>query len=235
MIDIKVIKNILSPETDNLISTDDFITQEIVLLLRQGKKSRIDKCFKPIPNKHPLPKFTVEVFCKHCGSHEIELMSKAALLNYICNVENTYCCDACRKKDEEEIKKQQAIVIEERAKEQATVTQQFIEKFLKSVEETRISIGSIRAAWNGVDWDIISKHIRKMQYSDFLNTAYWKNISFEVKSRAGFKCQLCGKGGSLNVHHRDYSIHGDELHNISDLTCLCADCHAKIHGKYKKE
>ena len=46
--------------------------------------------------------------------------------------------------------------------------------------------------------------------------------------KAGFKCQLCGRKGDLNVHHNTYNSRGNE--NLKDLIVLCKDCHTKFHN-----
>ena len=77
------------------------------------------------------------------------------------------------------------------------------------------------------------QYIRSMKYADFLLTPYWKEISSRVKMRRNNRCQLCGSTKGLEVHHSDYSIHGDEINNIDKLTVLCHKCHAKFHDKMK--
>lgn len=69
----------------------------------------------------------------------------------------------------------------------------------------------------------------KMDYYDFLQTPYWNAVSAQVKKRNNYKCQLCGKQGTLNVHHPDYSFHGYETENINKLLCLCDKCHNNYH------
>lgn len=35
----------------------------------------------------------------------------------------------------------------------------------------------------------------------------------------------------LDLHHKTYEHHGDELEHLDDLEFLCRDCHAYRHGK----
>lgn len=73
-------------------------------------------------------------------------------------------------------------------------------------------------------------HILKMKYSDFLETFYWRAVSLHVKDEAGRTCSICGqRGGYLDVHHNTYQHHGDEMNHLEDLTCVCRECHKKIH------
>lgn len=70
-----------------------------------------------------------------------------------------------------------------------------------------------------------------MKYHDYLQTDYWKEVTKSVKSRAGWKCQLCNSPHDLNAHHRTYENRGNELNHLEDLICLCRRCHAMFHGK----
>ena len=51
----------------------------------------------------------------------------------------------------------------------------------------------------------------------------------------GMRCQLCNQTESLQVHHRDYSIHGKEHVSLNDLTVLCGFCHGVFHGHLPPE
>lgn len=79
--------------------------------------------------------------------------------------------------------------------------------------------------------DISKERISNMDYADFLKTPYWKAIALYVKEKAGKKCSVCGATKTLEVHHLTYDNHGDELHHLDDLTCICRKCHEKLHSK----
>ncbi len=81
----------------------------------------------------------------------------------------------------------------------------------------------------------IRNYIKKTPYSDFLKTPYWKTLSYKAKKKAGFKCVVCDSTENLQAHHKRYDNHGDIIKEVDDLVCLCAECHAKIHGKYQKD
>lgn len=72
--------------------------------------------------------------------------------------------------------------------------------------------------------------IRRMDYDEFLRTAYWFAVSATAKSRAGMRCQVCNSGNGLNVHHRTYETHGKEHLCMMDLVVLCENCHGLFHG-----
>jgi hypothetical protein len=72
--------------------------------------------------------------------------------------------------------------------------------------------------------------ILHMPYTDFLTTPYWKSIAKYVKERDGNRCVKCGADRRLHVHHLNYQNHGDELHHLDDLICVCRKCHRELHG-----
>ena len=75
----------------------------------------------------------------------------------------------------------------------------------------------------------VKRLIRQMPYVEFLETTYWKSIALYVKKRDGGKCTKCGSGIGIQVHHLTYEHHGDELHYLDDLVCVCEKCHKEIH------
>ena len=46
-------------------------------------------------------------------------------------------------------------------------------------------------------------------------------------------CVLCG-AMATEVHHIEFRSHGG-LSNLSNLACLCRDCHTKAHGSDAKQ
>ena len=75
----------------------------------------------------------------------------------------------------------------------------------------------------------IKTELKKLCYTDFLLTWYWRTISNFLRKRDK-KCKLCDSTENLLVHHKTYSHHGDELHHLKDLVVLCDNCHKKIHS-----
>ena len=75
----------------------------------------------------------------------------------------------------------------------------------------------------------------RMNYQDYLNSDYWKQVSQAVKKRAGYRCQICNSQHDLQAHHRCYDHRGNELQHLDDLTCLCRRCHAIFHGKIQEQ
>lgn len=80
--------------------------------------------------------------------------------------------------------------------------------------------------------DRFAEAIIEMEYGEFLRTPYWKIVSYEVKKKHKFRCVMCDSNQHLQVHHKNYSLHGYEhtYEGIRSLTCVCDNCHAKHHG-----
>ena len=120
-------------------------------------------------------------------------------------------------------------------------TEAFIEKYLAVRDGIRKSEARqfikqyVLNPDKSLDYDLIRDHINDMEYKDFLSTVYWKGISLAVKERDGNVCQICGGTTRLNAHHLHYLNHGDELHHLDDLKCVCRSCHEKSHGIKNEE
>lgn len=72
--------------------------------------------------------------------------------------------------------------------------------------------------------------LKKMPYTDYLQTLHWGAIRKRALKRARQKCQLCNSENAvLNVHHNNYERRGKE--RITDVIVLCQACHAKHHNK----
>lgn len=70
---------------------------------------------------------------------------------------------------------------------------------------------------------------------DFKYPDNWKEISEQVRARAGYKCQKCGKSFlnnkiALHAHHVIPLSKGGR-NCLSNLIAVCEECHSKIHHK----
>jgi len=57
----------------------------------------------------------------------------------------------------------------------------------------------------------------------------YRRLHRQVLQRDGWRCQICGSGQRLQVHHQKFRSQwgSDEEQN---LITLCATCHGRIHG-----
>lgn len=79
---------------------------------------------------------------------------------------------------------------------------------------------------NFIDENVVTKD----DYNEQLKDERWKKLRYDVFSRYGKECVLCGKKTKLQVHHLKY-IKGRKAweYDVSDLIPLCKDCHEKVH------
>jgi len=56
----------------------------------------------------------------------------------------------------------------------------------------------------------------------------YRDLHRQALERDSWRCQVCGAGTHLQVHHQEFrSRSGDDsLHN---LITLCVDCHRQVH------
>jgi len=61
-----------------------------------------------------------------------------------------------------------------------------------------------------------------------LNPEDYEELGNRILNRDGWKCQCCGSGKDLQVHHlvRRSQLGSDTLEN---LMTLCAGCHRRVH------
>lgn len=72
----------------------------------------------------------------------------------------------------------------------------------------------------------------------------WEEIAMVVKNLAGWRCACCGlqcrrPGERLDTHKRTLTVHHLD-HNpanceINNLVALCAPCHLRAEGEWKRE
>jgi hypothetical protein len=81
-----------------------------------------------------------------------------------------------------------------------------------------------------------SMDTRQARYQALLQTMEWRAYAHRAKTRAGFACQVCRRGGpgvELNVHHHAYT--SDRLpweYAWNEVSVLCGGpggCHGLLH------
>jgi len=91
----------------------------------------------------------------------------------------------------------------------------------------------IEEAW----WDIlretftpdISEQLRRMPYTQFLETRYWSLVKALLLRARRDRCEDCGSRGPLDVHHVTYAHQGSEVWHMDDLKLVCRRCHLWWH------
>lgn len=238
MVDYKLFKKFLESEDEGFIKYGDFIDNKTLILLSNGNQTKVKRLFQKGGNIKDGCSFNCELKCEECGKLFIEekcsrtrvdkifgIVSKRQRGHILCNS----CADKQKKKQAEEIK----IQSEKRLEGLMERTESYIDTYLnpnKSWKEgvkTYIKIQEL--SYKDIDWSYLKDYICSMDYYDFLKTPYWKAIAEKVKYKANHRCQICNSGENLNVHHRSYENHGDELRHMEDLICICKNCHEKHH------
>jgi len=78
------------------------------------------------------------------------------------------------------------------------------------------------------DFEKLAQNLPR-DYSEFLQTPYWKKIRRLVLKRDNNICKECGSVLNIQVHHIEYTTRGTEHQNLSLLVSLCDSCHSKTH------
>src|SRR4029077_2577867 len=60
----------------------------------------------------------------------------------------------------------------------------------------------------------------------------WATIRRMVFRRARWRCQACGRGGALEVHHVVKRAQGGSDFDLDRLVALCPPCHAQTDAPY---
>lgn len=59
--------------------------------------------------------------------------------------------------------------------------------------------------------------------------AQWQAVRKAVLARDGRRCRVCGSRDAIEAHHiRFRSVGGEDA--TRNTACLCATCHAEVHG-----
>ena len=53
----------------------------------------------------------------------------------------------------------------------------------------------------------------------------WKRVRVAALDRDGWRCQLCGRAGRLEVDHVQPLRNGGALYDLENLQSLCRGCH----------
>jgi HNH endonuclease len=62
----------------------------------------------------------------------------------------------------------------------------------------------------------------------------WAAIRRVVFRRARWRCQACGRGGALEVHHVVKRAQGGSDFDLDRLVALCPPCHAQTDASYAR-
>ena len=236
MIDIELFRKLLS-SNDGYIETGDKIPIELFELMYSSPVDKVKALFLKKKNRQDKRYvYDVEIRCPECGKVITKRFNKKSLLRAISiyrggverQYKDKYLCPDCSYEEKRRRKENQenSVLIKEN-------TDLFIQLFLNKNKELRddrtLNKRFYRMLRANVDWGEVRKFILDLDYKDFLQTPYWRIISDKVKQKAKYRCMICNSNKNLSTHHRCYTHHGDEIHHLEDLICICQECHNKHH------
>ena len=69
-----------------------------------------------------------------------------------------------------------------------------------------------------------------MPYDRRRHSRYARRLAYECKARANWQCEDCGSRYRVAAHHIVPLVQGGE-NVLTNLRCLCFDCHRAAHRK----
>ena len=230
----------LSNENPKFIFYENELFYEDFLKLKdmysKYNKTKFANCFENC-NLYPQLKFKIELKCE-CGEKHFVEVSKTKLMRYM-RYNTNFKCAKCEFKESQEKKKNE--------KKRIKMAKQKIERDKETYKnlylnpEASFPEGSIAKDCYAIKMNIeyylklfkkdeLKDYIdENLTYQEYLATPYWQFISYYFKNNNNFKCSLCGKQGTLNLHHNTYKNKGKELLNSKDVIVICNECHKKFH------
>lgn len=160
---------------DKKIQPGEYLSAEIISILRDGNISDRVACFAPTKDIAAQTKkvclFPSEITCSECQKSMLQNLSKQSLLDYLRGAK-TILCSSCEEalkiKNEEEREKQLKFYKERKI----NYTKEYILKYLdpnqvwdeaiKLYERQKLILDQ-----SCVDHDMIARHIQGMTYKDF--------------------------------------------------------------------
>jgi hypothetical protein len=68
---------------------------------------------------------------------------------------------------------------------------------------------------------------RKRSYQIYMLSERWEDKRNELFKERGRRCEVCGTGQNIQVHHNTYKRFENE--DLEDLNVLCKQHHEEIH------
>ena len=69
-------------------------------------------------------------------------------------------------------------------------------------------------------------------YREYMLSPQWREKRLAALRRARFRCEICGREGRLEVHHKNYDRLGHE--RLGDLLVCCPGCHKWADRRRKR-
>lgn len=222
-------------QNSSKITPGDIITEDIITLLRLGNKRTRDACFARVSGNPNSIRYKVEFVCLLCGNTTCEEFTKQEILEHL-EKNLPLKCSMCKSRD---VAVDNFTEVQINAIAQSTLS--FIDKYLVPTtaniypEYAETQLAAFKRYLRTIDESKVAEVIQAMSYENFLQTLYWKSVSYIVKQNNNHRCVLCSSNDSLAVHHNTYMNHGYEHKDYVikyDLTTLCENCHSSFHKHF---
>jgi hypothetical protein len=231
----------LSTSVDDLMLsplTVDNINKEFVEkfneLINKFGLSKVQFFFKTIRDNKLYKKYKYNDYCIECNEFFEKEISLSVLKSGV-----DFRCSGCIESEKKIISRLEEFDKIKRDYEheikRVNNTKKYIDIYLDPLKSFKTDT-SLYEKWNSISFNNYSyisneivQYIKKMDYKSFLQTPYWKTVSYKRKAQCEFKCQLCNSNKNLETHHPTYDIKGEEINNMKKLTVLCHACHEKHH------
>lgn len=238
MVDYELFKKFLESEDEGFIKYGDLIDNKTLVLLSNANQTKVKRLFQKGGNIKDGCSFDCELKCEECGKLFVEEKCSRTRVDKIFGIiskrqRGRILCPSCFDKWNRKQEEEKRLASENYKNGLNERTESYIESYLNPNKCWNTGIKNYTKIQSllrkDIDWSYLKDYICDMDYYDFLKTPYWKAIAEKVRYKADYKCQICNSSEGLNVHHRSYENHGDELHHMEDLICICKDCHEKHH------
>ena len=81
-----------------------------------------------------------------------------------------------------------------------------------------------------LNFELVPDGCFKSNLRNILSKAQWDYIKKDVKTRAGGRCEICGKKTDKLDAHEVWSYNEKTgVQKLEDIKAVCKDCHAAIH------
>lgn len=231
----------------------EFDHETLVALSTLLPKNKFIRALFPVVDGLPVD-YICEIQCDRCDSLKKTPLRKTQLIAYMeclrrihegthrINYQTVATCEECKQAEvlaqKQAWEARKAQFVQDIKRDSQKNTDYLIKNFLivDGVPNEGFDWKKLAAQMKSLcatcNTDRLAEAIKELEYGEFLRTPYWKIVSFDVKSKHKFRCVMCDSNQHLQVHHKNYSLHGYEhtFEGIRSLTCVCDDCHSKHHG-----
>lgn len=234
----------------------EFDHETLVALATRLPKNKDIRALFPVLDGLPMD-FECEIQCDRCRSLKKATLRKTQLVAYMeclrrihegnhkTNFQTVATCKGCKEAEALEAKQRyesERFSYSEKFKVQKeNNTNVLINSFLmvdaqpKEDSNWKMAGEEMFRRLSMCDKEAVAEAIIELEYGEFLRTPYWRIVAYEVRKKHKFRCVMCDSNQRLQVHHKNYTMHGYEHthEGMRCLTCVCDECHAKHHGHYE--